>query len=444
MADTDFTGIQASMEQAALEEEERKKKHQEAVAASGGVITSPLAGAGTDMSPDEAKMMGTKQQKDKALQDAASQNQRLAQAPQDSLLATRLQEMTYQETPEDKATQRAKEFSQKMADFGSLGEGVERKVEREFAGKDDPTIATLDIPEATLTGLIKPGQEAGMAEFIEGFNTLVTGGKLFDAEGNERDIDAAGLLAESSGLFADGDATTALDLIKKSYPDPEMQKSVVSNAVADGIIDADDMTVTEVFDNIFDDIDLATIDSSTPIQGMGGLSVDDLVEFVGPDWHTKTMGEIGASLQSKKNDILSSAKDIQQQLQDPNLPPAVRQALLGELNKLGATGVIQAEQEAQEAVDSVNASGMVNFGGEMKNIEDLLDDDNIQVMVGEYLSLDPEKDAKEIAKLKKNNPEFIAWLDSTFEGISGAAGNMEAAPQRRMQRRLLIMQKNLD
>jgi len=422
MADQDIIGIQA-----ALEEEERKKKHKEAVEAAGGVITSPLAAAGTEMTPDEAKMAGTKQQKDKALQDAATQSQ--VAVPQSSLLATRLEEQAYQATPEDKATMQAKEFSQKLSEFGSLGQGVEDKVQAEFAHQaemNDPTVVSLNIPDEELATITAPGVDpATMSKFMEDFNTLATGGKLFDADGNERDIDAGAFLSENQGLFNDQNIETGLDLIKASYPDPEMQKQMVSQAVAKGIIDADELTVTDVFDSIFDGVDLATIDSSTPMDAMGGLSVDDLVQFVGPDWHTKTVGEIGVALQGKKDQIHSSAKNIQEQLRNPQLPPAVRESLVNELTRLGATGVIQAEQEAQETVDKVNASGMVNFGGEMKDVEELLDDGNIQLMVGDYLSLDPEKDAKEIAKLKKDNPEFLEWIDSTFGDISDTAENME-------------------
>lgn len=403
-------GIQESIEE---EEKARKQAQQDAIKAAGGTITTPLGGSTTGMNPHQAKMQGTPNQKQGALSQAFQQQETATNVDQDDQLATAIEESKGADIAIDPAAERARAFSDKMASYGSLGQAVEDKIAREFAEKNDPTIVNLDIPESTLkTIAANPEDLTEINTFISDFNALMTSG----IEGDE--AAAGALLASSQGLFAGTEngenAYSMLDLIKASYPDPVMQKELVANAIAKGIVDANDLSVSEIFDfgeNI-------PTDPNTPMEEFGGLSVSDMVEMVGEDWHTMSIGEISAKLEDQREDVLGQAQEIEKQLKNPQLPPAVRESLMAQYAKLGATGILDSEADAKRVVDDVSKSGMVKFNGEMVSVEELLDDDNIKEAVGGFLMLDPEADAAEIAKMKEENPEFTGWLESTFANVS--------------------------
>jgi hypothetical protein len=149
------------------------------------------------------------------------------------------------------------------------------------------------------------------------------------------------------------------------------------------------------------------------------MTESDLVSMLGENWSTLTPAAIDEKLQQFQEEELGKKDEIMEKLSDPTLDPNVRAALVEELKKMGSVGELQAEQVAEEARVMAGEAGKIVFNGEVTDVADLLQDEDIQEEVKGYLA------GGEAAELwKENNPEFAEWLDREMADLKGQSDKL--------------------
>ena len=199
---------------------------------------SPMAFQGN---PDQQKMAGSSAQKTAALADNSlasnvqkAQQSTVEQAQQQAAPSQDLQEAkSTQEYQADAATERAKNWSQKMAGFGSLGGRVESLIMQNLGGPEDSqpvTSSQFELNDELIAGMSMPGQEESVRNAINAFQSAATPKEAFQA------------LADASSSFQDPTASM-MEIMKMAYKnDPEAQKKAVADAIANDLMDPDQIT----------------------------------------------------------------------------------------------------------------------------------------------------------------------------------------------------------
>ncbi len=393
-------------------EADRRKAEQQMAA--GGTPTTPMGISGIGGNEDQSKMAPfTKPAmptiEPTTLQKAATQAETTKAAAPESTLATELGTKTFEEQTRDVAQEKAARFSEKMQTFGSLGERVENMVTGAFSGvtgtgetKNLAEGYTFDI--GSVQEFINPNAKTqDIEKALQDFNALMV---------NATPQDAFNHFAkpEIQGLFKNPSAGI-MEMVKAAYKtDANSLHGIVANLVSDNIIDPDQVNFQSLIDTGF-----VSFDDNGVISELG-VTAEDLEEILGPQWKTMTPEQIGEEVEADRIDLLNNERKIREQLSDPNLPAQNRLALLDELKRMGAIGAVQAEQEAQEAQIEAADAGKIMVGGEIQDVNELLQDEEIRGDVMNYLT-DPESSTNKA--WREMNPEFATWLDREFESLKG-------------------------
>ena len=211
------------------------------------------------------------------------------------------------------------------------------------------------------------------------------------------------------------DASTSLELLREAFDvDEATQKQAVADAIANGIIDPNQLTMSEILYGLSEPENL---EPDTPIKELGDLTVNDMIEFAGENWYEMTPEQIGIAIERKREEIFKTVAEIQRKLQAPNLSPAMREILERELQKYAITGVLRAEKETAEEVGALQATDKVVFGGKAVPIKELLDDDNVKSMISDFLAMDDKEKAEKLKDPKY--AEFYGWVDKAFKSLVG-------------------------
>jgi hypothetical protein len=401
------------------EEAERRKKAQ--ADAGGSAPITPMGVAGQGATEDQAKMAGTPaamataadtglppvEQEQTTLGQAAQQQQEAAGIPQDESLQTELGEKSFDDQQRDAAQERAKAFSEKMETFGSLGQRVENMVTGAFSGataegelKNLAKDVGFELREEELATLTAPGGDpAEMAKLLSDFS-----------DAGRTDPQAAfQMLVDNQSKFANPHSGI-MDIVDRAYSkDPETMHKTVARLVADDIIDPDQVNFEHLIKSGFVNVD----ENGTIVEL--GVTKDELQDILGDNWQNLTPEQIGEEVEQKRDEVLANKEKIEEQLSDPDLPPQTRIALLDEMKRMGAIGAVEHEQRAVEAQQEAATSGQIIIGGEVQDVAELLQDENIKQDVVNFLA-DPESaENQEWARL---NPEFADWLNRELESLN--------------------------
>ena len=378
----------------------------------------PLSpGALSTTNPDVAKMGGTPAQTQKALSDSATlmssvqsaqaqppvqEQTTVQQAQAQGMPSQELQEAkTTQQYQADAATEKAKAWAESMSSFGSLGGRVESLIQQQIKGPGDaqttaPTEFELD--QEIVSSLALPGQEEAITAAVQAFQAAATPELAFQA------------LADASSSFQDP-SSNMMTIMQMAYKnDPDAQKSMVANAIANNIMDPDELTIQQLVDG-----GMLGVDEDGTITELG-MTEQDLIEVLGEDWASLTPAVIDLRLQLFQDEELGKRDAIMEQLSDPMLDAATREGLVDELRRLGQVGELQAEQLVEESRMLAADAGKVVFDGEVRDVAELLDDENIKSEVQAYLLGDEGSE-----EFRKNHPEFADWIDREFSSVQESA-----------------------
>ena len=396
------------------EEEERKKREEEKAKQLGLTQTAkitPAAVAADGGNKDQMKMAGTPQQKAPALAQAAQQGQRLAD--QDQTLQTYQEEKTFENTATDAAATQAREFSEKMGAFGSLGKRFENLVYQDIAeGSAGP--ASLDINRDAVKNLMLDTADEGVVDeavqVIQDYQDAVKRRKAGEA------VNPNEVLKAGKKYFKDG-GSGLLDLLKDMFPDDvELDQAVASN-IAEETIDPEEMT----FDALVEHGIIVGFEETL------GISEDDIKMLLGEDWKSMTPEDVNKAVAAQREQNLNRIGRIKNQLNNPSLDPVVRQGLEEELQRLGAMGVINAEQEAYETGQKLKDSDKFIVDGKVAFVKDYLDDTNIMNAVKEYLLItDEELKAAKIEEMGEPTKSMLKWAEENRSSLEQLSGDVDA------------------
>jgi hypothetical protein len=421
-------------------QKEEAEKRKQAQADAGSAPITPLGVSGLGSTPDQAKMAGTPATQSAAqmgtpaaqppsegdtLAQAAMQQEQAAAVPQDATLQTELGEKSFEDQQRDKAQERAAQFSQKMETFGSLGNRVETMVSGAFSGVTGEgelknLAADVGFEIGDVQGLMADGtDEASMKKLLSDFSAV----------GQDDATAAFQLLVDNQSMFKNP-SSGIMSFVDKAYKkDSATMHQTVANLVANDIVDPDQVNFKHLISSGF----IGTVDAQgnkvVPTEDANGnpvfpegtiidelqLTTDELQQILGDDWVNLTPEQIGEEVEKTRDAVLANRERIEAQLADPNLPPQTRASLLDELQRMGATGMIQVEAEAVEAQRRAADSGKIMIGGEVQDVANLLQDEEIKDSVVDYL-YDP--DSPENQEWAKMNPEFAAWVSRELDSLN--------------------------
>jgi len=386
---------------------------------------TPLGGSIQGQGPDQAKMIGTPSDKlgrSNALAEAAAQGEAAANVPQDDSLLTRLQELSFEGTTSPSA-ERAKTFTANLASFGSLGSRVEAKVLEAMSGTTDAegkynlvTDAIKVVFDNMPAGVTDSAAfEAGMSE-IPG---LLKSGGVAAA--------TAKIVSIVNTTFdADNKSAATIELLNGIFAtDIPSLNTAIANGVAGNVINPDDLTLGLLLGYDSNGIEQSGASGIVTFADLG-LNKETIEEFVGPDWYKKTPEDIEKIIETKRVAEMTNITKIRRMLADPNVGDNVKAGLRDELRAAGASGMLQAEEEAKSKMNAIEAASKIVVEGQVVDIKELLKNDKIRARVDEYLSKTPEE---KLAWKDENEDPLMTgltdWLDAEAVGAANSAKEMD-------------------
>lgn len=384
-------------------------------------------GAATQAAKDQqAVATGAMAQDPLAMQQAQAEQQRGLREDSQTLQDFQSQAI---EIAQDNINKKAQEWSQSMAGFGSLGERVAAATRAELTQAALNQDAQLEFQaeaeelDQIAESLLRPDQIDTGRPIIESvINSLING-----------DTDAAlAALGENSKLFKTGEGSSAEanqqvmnEIFKALDLPPSLQQTMISSALAKGIIDPDNMTM----DYLFQSGILSEQEGEIPELDM---SVSDLNEIFGKDkWKSMTVDDIEQALYDDF-DEQSQREEILRQLENQNISPTRRQELLRELSVLDASGVTEAEASVKRTMAQVAASDKIQMGDRLVNIDEVIDDKNLRdtsnALIQRLQAATPEELEAEFEAWKKENPgyeELGQWVKENLSTLEGEARELD-------------------
>jgi hypothetical protein len=404
-----------NMANAAFEEAKEAR-----AAAGGGRAQSPADAAGMGASPDQAKMAGVN--KPGALDQAMTQATAEKDLKQEELYDAIERERNIEDeqlTPEQKEAQK---LAESLEGLGSLDNLVQKATEEAFA--DVTYTADLQLVEEQMESLLPEGAPPKAAEEIKGaFNTYNE--MLQDPE---QGIAAANAylvsLQEGENPLINPEVKTEtilMSIVNSVDTDPKTAAALTASAIAEGVVDVDGLTMDFLEEQGLINFPESDDDEIPEF----GMSKNQMMGILGDSMGELTVEEIGNIIENKVLSDIHQTENLQKTISDPNVSPVLREALQGQLAQIEASGMAAIEQDADDAAAQVMAAGSVLFGGEVRELNDLLSDDGIVSMVDDFLMLDEEDRAN--SDMFKDNPAFANTMTTVFQNALDAGQDFEEA-----------------
>ncbi len=390
--------------------------------------------------PDSLKMVGTNAAKQGTMNQLgkdqqAVQNGAMAQQQQDMQQQRQLQDQGQSladfqsegvEKAQEAANQKAEQWSKSMAQFGSLGQRVSTAVQEELAAGGELAQqfeANEEMLQNATSSLATPGQEAPAREVM---NTVLSSLQAGDSSA------AIAVLADpSNAALFNVDTTNAGAALTQIFSalniDPSQQQQMVSSALADGVVDAENLTM----DFLLSQGILTTDNAQIPELG---LTVAEIEEMVGPEWRNLTVDQIESEL-SLTIDDQAEKDDILRELANPNIDPTRKAELQRELQLIDASGAGESEAMAARALDRVGAADQITMGDQLVNVEDVLNDEAIKAASNDLmmrLQEDPEMADQILADWKAKNPGYEQmgdWVSGSIQELKEKGEEFEDASE---------------
>lgn len=406
----------------------------------GSQAISPLTErvANNNTNPDSLKMSGTQAATQGAVNQMAKdqtavQNGALAQQQQGAQQQRDLQaggqsvadfQSEAVEQAQKQVDQNAQEWAKNMAGFGSLGQRVSTAVQEEMAAGGQVAqefAVNQETINQAVKGLSTPGKEQEATTAINGILDSLQAGDSATA--------IQTLINNATNFNVDtSNSSAALTQIFEALQiDPSSQQQMVTSALADGIVDPDNLTM----DFMLNQGVLTTDNDSIPELGM---TVAEIEQLVGPDWRDMTAGQIAAELELSFDDK-AERDDIMRELSNPNLDPTRKAELMRELQMLDASGTSSAEEMAARGVERTKASDQVLMGDKLQSIDEVLGDENLKAKADDLMmqiQADPENAAAILEKWKKDNPGYEGmgdWIKTNQEQLEAKGETFKNASE---------------
>lgn len=330
---------------------------QEAQQQIGAPVTSPLQAATLGAEPDQAKMVGTPNQKTNALRQVVSGTQNLATAQREQQALTKANQQQQQEITGAQGAQGLTGLQQAIQ--AAAQQGVSGAVQQATNTPQTLKAAKQSTPDLqsvadTLVGAKTPQeQDAALGKYAQILGRAPTQDDINQLVGGAQGV--AGVAGATAGANVSGLTVGKLT--------PEVQTSASQ---------------------------LLGHDTS-------GMSVNDLL--------TEINNQISKEY--------SSTQSLQQQANDPMMGASERAEARSRLKDMGAIGVTSAEGSMDKLADQIQAADTVQFNGQDMSVENLLNNDFVAGTVANYLANPTSAEAKQ---LEQNEPDLVKFIKQ-YQGV---------------------------
>lgn len=431
--------IQNNVDAAQAEFERRKAEREQS---GGGVVQSPMDAKTLGANVHQAKMIGSQQAAaPSSMEEAAAQARMQKEAAQEMQFDAIMREKQFTEQALTEDQKKAMELQENLAGLGALGSTIQSYVEQAGADAEATQLQAeikFELPDAT------PEQQATMDSVEDAYSNYLS--VLQDPEATEEVKNEAQhtlyqsfvKLQEDNILSEDASNTDIITTLEQMIDaDPSSITGLVAQTFADGMIDPTDMSIKSLVDAGFLSPTTTTDEAGNEVtvyNDLGGMTEDELTGILGTDWSTMSVADISKIVENKVLLEANQSSNINDQLADPNVSPALKELLNEKKAQIEASGMAQIEADAEQAAADVLAAGSVLFNGKVQSIESLLSDEGIQTVVSEYM-IEVEELAEKLGKgidelttddlseleLFKNNPQFANMIKNTFDMGTEAA-----------------------
>ena len=352
---------------------------QEATKAAGlaAAPTTPLAAQMTGASTQAAKMAGTPQQMQAALQQAT-------QAP---TLGTALRQKQYgREVTAAEAGAMSK--SADMQKLGGLGDRVTKMVQNEY----DKLSAVTAKPAA--------------ATEYAGKDITQIAGDLEIVRTNPTSQEAKEAMVRINTFLGKTDPNAVLEATEfnKLYQDAQ---TAIGGAAAIAIRDVRDIPISEVVGDLGYDL--------PALAGLLNVPEQDLQKY--------TVKQLQDKVDQVSREEFSRAQQLQQQATSPLVGAAERGLAREAGRELSVTGVRASEADMQRLASEIDSADQVSLMGQTKSYADWLADDEISAMVKEVL--DSPANSQLRKDLKEQAPDFYNFVTRNETALKAASANIE-------------------
>lgn len=343
--------------------------------------TTPMEAGVLGGNKDQAKMVGTKQQKASALRLGIQGQQSL----QDRL---RTQQVRRQATG---AEEQAMERGERVEQLGGLQGRVQALTEQmtqQAAGQQvDPILA---LRQEQLEQL-EPEQQQQVEQLL---------GQL---QQNPSDPNLILQLNQTLGL-EDVDNMITPERLQEYFQDVEGQVGTRTAEAFQDQVTVEDLNVEELG---FEGVDeVAALLGMTPEEARG-LTARQLIE------------EAEAQIQEE----FTQTEALRQRAQDPRLGPAERAEARRQLREMGAVGIRAAETDVDRVAQQIADADTIQFGGEDVRISEMLDDEYLSGLAARYLTADAEDPFRK--RLEQEEPELTEWLSENQAVLQESVQEMD-------------------
>lgn len=353
-----------------------------------GLQSSPITPLGAQTigaNPDQAKMAGTPSQKNASL--AASVQ------PGQSLQDTLRRNQGNQTTQANVGQQASQQKSEELKNLGGIGDRVQGFIE---AQRQKLAAAT----QAAQT------PEVQAAQTFNGKDVSQIKPLLAQLRANPSDQNLMLQVNQALGY----DAKTQLDpsQINQLY---ESSVDAIARAGA-GNVDSD-LTVKDLVsmgDFGYDEAELSHL-LGIPQEQVGAMNVAQIRDRV-------------AQIQQQE---YSGTQQLEQQSQSGNVGAAERALAREGAREASRVGTRSSEADIAHLQDQIAKGDQVQFGGKQYSVEDLLQDDTISGIIGDYLNSAPG--SPERTQLEQTEPALAQFVQKNQTLLDEASKNLQSGAQ---------------
>lgn len=357
------------------------------LAGKAGLVAPPTTPAGTAMiggTPDQQKMAGTPQQKQAALTMSQSGQNDLATTEREAQART-------QQTGQE---QQAQQKSQNLQSLGGLGDRVQQFIntQRQNMAQQASTQTGVTIG-ASNDATAAAFQQANPAD-LDKFKSLLA--DFSQNPSNMQDLVDAGNLI--------GGRAITPDEVPGLYQSADQ---VAQSSAASSM--ADTMSVSNLFQQ--------------PEFGYTPDQLSSLLNVPQDQLQNYTIKQLEDKVREVTANEFSQPAATDKQAQSTQLGVAEQDLAQQAGREASATGMRSTQADMQNLESQIAQGQQVSFGGKQYGLEDLLKDDTVTQIVGDYLANPDSPDSK---KLEATEPQLVALVDKNKALFSDAMQNIQA------------------
>lgn len=349
--------------------------------------TTPLGVAVLGGNSHQQKMAGTPNQKEAAVTQATEPGQSL----QDTLRRQQIR------TTADTGEQAQMEKSQDMQNLGQVGQRVTDFIE---------TQRQILQEQALKAGATNQGVEVKGVDQWQGKDVKASKDILARLRANPGDQQA--MLELNKAMGSNISIQLSPDQINQLY------ESAVSAIARGGAGNVDnDLNVQDLVGNPEFGYDINGLSQllGVPPEQLAGYNV----------------GQLRSVISQVADREFANVSNLENQATSTQLGQAERQLARGAAREASRVGTRASEADVQRIEQSIANADQIAFGGQMYQVDDLLQDDTISKLITDYMQAPPESPMR--AQLEATEPELINFIRTNENVLADAAHKLSGSAQ---------------